>query len=85
MLNCISASFPQRNSSVTSPCAIVISVGVADEALTGFNPQIVQQLDQMMAEYLARLDRADIVGRTRTATNCSRGLDRPDTFHGPPR
>jgi AraC-like DNA-binding protein len=47
--------------------AIVIPARVADEPLSGFNPQIVQQLDQMMADYLAKQDRGDFVGRTRAA------------------
>ena len=47
--------------------AFVISASVADEPLAGFNPQIVRELDQMMADYLARQDRGDFVGRTRAA------------------
>lgn len=47
--------------------AIVIASDVADKPLTGFNPQIVQQIDQMIADYLAKQDRKDIVGRTRAA------------------
>lgn len=47
--------------------AMVISTEVVDEPLAGFNPQIVQQFDRMMADYLAKQDRDDIVGRTRAA------------------
>lgn len=46
---------------------IVIASEVAHEPLTGFNPQFVQQFDQMMLDYLARRDRNDIAGRTRAA------------------
>lgn len=50
-----------------SETCLAVSSEVADEPLTGFNPQMVQQFDQMMIEYLARHDRDDIVGRTRAA------------------
>ena len=46
---------------------LVIAAEVADEPLSGFNPQMVQQFDQMLADYAARHDRNDIVGRTRAA------------------
>ena len=46
---------------------LVISSEVADEPLTGFNPQMVRHFDQMMVDYLAQRDRADIVSRTRAA------------------
>jgi AraC-like DNA-binding protein len=42
-------------------------VSVADEPLPGFNPQIVQQMDQMIIDYLAKLDRNDVLGRARAA------------------
>lgn len=44
---------------------LVIAADVADEPLTGFNPQMVREFDHMMADYLARHDRDDIVSRTR--------------------
>lgn len=44
---------------------VLLPVSVADEPLAGFNPQLVQNLDRMVVEYLARVDRDDIVSRTR--------------------
>jgi AraC-like DNA-binding protein len=46
---------------------LVMPVSVADEPLPGFNPQIVQQMDQMIIDYLAKLDRNDVLGRARAA------------------
>ena len=46
---------------------LVIAAEVADDTLPGFNPQMVQQFDQMLANYAARHDRNDVVGRTRAA------------------
>jgi len=46
---------------------IVIASPVADEPLAGFNPEIVRELDRMIVDYLARLDRNDILGRARAA------------------
>jgi AraC-like DNA-binding protein len=46
---------------------LLIAQEVADEPLTGFNPEIVRELDRMIVDYLARLDRNDIRGRTRAA------------------
>lgn len=46
---------------------LVIAREVADEALAGFNPEIVRELDRMIVDYLARLDRNDILSRTRAA------------------
>lgn len=40
---------------------------MADEPLSGFNPQIVSQFDQLIVDYLARHDRDDVLGRTRAA------------------
>ena len=45
--------------------AIAIPKSIADAPLPGFNPQIVQQLDQMIIGYLSNLDKNDIVGRTK--------------------
>ena len=44
---------------------IVMPISVADEPLVGFNPQLVQNLDQMIVDYLAKKDQDDIVSRTR--------------------
>jgi AraC-like DNA-binding protein len=46
---------------------LVIAKDVADEPLAGFNPEIVRELDRMIVDYVARLDRNDILGRTRAA------------------
>jgi len=46
---------------------LVLAREVADEALAGFNPEIVRELDRMIIDYLARLDRNDILSRTRAA------------------
>ena len=46
---------------------LVIPVSVADEPLSGFNPQIVQQMDQLIIDYLAKLDKSDVLGGTRAA------------------
>jgi AraC-like DNA-binding protein len=40
---------------------------LADEPLPGFNPQIVEQFDRLIVDYLAKHDRKDILGRTRAA------------------
>ena len=44
---------------------LVMPISIADEPLVGFNPHLVQNLDQMIVECLARMDRNDIVSRTR--------------------
>ena len=44
---------------------IVMPISLADEPLVGFNPQLVQNLDQMIVDYLAKKDQGDIVSRTR--------------------
>ena len=45
---------------------LVIPALVADQPLTGFNPQLVQLLDSMIIDYLASLDKDDIIGRTKS-------------------
>jgi len=46
---------------------LVMAREAADEPLAGFNPEIVRELDRMIVDYLARLDRNDILSRTRSA------------------
>ena len=45
--------------------ALVIAAAEADEALPGFNAQLLQQFDHMAISYLAELDRSDLLGRVR--------------------
>jgi AraC-like DNA-binding protein len=45
--------------------ALIIPLEIADDPQSGFNPQLLQQLDLMVIEYLAGLDKIDIVGRAR--------------------
>ena len=42
---------------------LVLSARQADAPLPGFNAQIVQQFDHMAVDYLAKLDRKDLMGR----------------------
>ena len=44
---------------------LVMPVEVADQPLPGFNPQLLQQMDLMIIDYLADLDKDDVIGRTR--------------------
>ena len=44
---------------------LVLPAGSADAPLPGFNAQIVQQFDHMAVDYLAKLDRSDLMGRVR--------------------
>lgn len=46
---------------------LVMPVEVTDEALPGFNPQLVHTFDELIIDYLRQRDRGDIVGRTRGA------------------
>ena len=45
---------------------LVIDSAVADHPLPGFNAQLVNLLEQQIIDYLARLDKQDIVGRTKS-------------------
>lgn len=45
---------------------VLIPIRVADEPLVGFNPQLVQNMDRMIVDYLARQDHGDIVSRTQS-------------------
>ena len=44
---------------------LVLSTAAADAPLPGFNAQIVQQFDHMAVDYLAKLERSDLLGRVR--------------------
>jgi len=44
---------------------LVIDAALADAPLSGSNAQLVHMHDQMIIDYLARLDKLDIVGRTK--------------------
>ena len=46
---------------------LVLSAADADAPLPGFNAQLVQQFDHMAVDYLANLDRSDLLGRVRAA------------------
>jgi len=45
---------------------LVIDSAVADQPLSGFNAQLGNLLEQQIIDYLARLDKQDIVGRTKS-------------------
>ena len=45
---------------------MVIDSAVADHPLPGFNAQLVTLLEQQIIDYLVRLDKQDIVGRTKS-------------------
>jgi AraC-like DNA-binding protein len=45
---------------------LVIDSAVADQPLPGFNAQLENLLEQQIIDYLARLDKQDIVGRTKS-------------------
>jgi len=45
---------------------LVIDSEMADQPLAGFNPQLENLLEQQIVEYLARLDKQDIAGRTKS-------------------
>jgi AraC-like DNA-binding protein len=47
--------------------ALVIDSTVADQPLPGFNAQLGSLLEQQIIDYLAKLDKQDIVGRTKSA------------------
>jgi AraC-like DNA-binding protein len=46
---------------------LLLSAETVDRPLVGGNPQLAQLHDQVIVQYLARLDRNDIVQRTRAA------------------
>jgi AraC-like DNA-binding protein len=45
---------------------LVIDSAVADQPLPGFNPQLENLLEQQIIDYLARLDKKDVVGRAKS-------------------
>lgn len=45
---------------------VLIDSGTAEKALPGYNPQLEQLLEKQIIEYLARLNKNDIVGRTKS-------------------
>ena len=45
---------------------LAITSELADAPLPGFNPQIVQINEQLIIDYLAKLDRNDVVGRSKS-------------------
>jgi AraC-like DNA-binding protein len=45
---------------------LVIDTAVADQPLPGFNAQLVNLFEQQIIDYLAKLDKQDIVGRTKS-------------------
>jgi AraC-like DNA-binding protein len=45
---------------------LMIDSGVADKPLPGFNAQLENLLEQQIIDYLARLDKQDVVGRTKS-------------------
>jgi len=53
--------FDAGNTELAMPAA------VADEELSGFNPQLVHKFDELIIDYLRQRDRSDIVGRVRGA------------------